>query len=142
MARLPGDTFPLLVRLWRTWLYPHRGTLAVVLVLIALVGGSTGLYPALIKAAFDAFDRTNADRDRIIVSSHCLPLILFMNPSCSHSRKFTHCKSPWSFHRGVGKTVSSGVARGCVRGWRRKAENLVKLFLQSACYRTCALGEM
>ncbi|KAA0121678.1 ABC transporter ATP-binding protein [Methylobacterium sp. P1-11] len=60
MARLPGDTAPLLVRLWRTWLYPHRATLAVVLVLIALVGASTGLYPALIKAAFDAFDRKDA----------------------------------------------------------------------------------
>ncbi|MEE7464645.1 ABC transporter permease [Methylobacterium fujisawaense] len=60
MARLPGDTAPLLARLWRTWLYPHRATLAVVLVLIALVGGSTGLYPALIKAAFDAFDRKDA----------------------------------------------------------------------------------
>ena len=57
MARLPGDTAPLLARLWRTWLYPHRATLGVVLVLIALVGASTGLYPALIKAAFDAFDR-------------------------------------------------------------------------------------
>jgi len=60
MARLPGDTAPLLARLWRTWLYPHRATLAVVLVLIALVGASTGLYPALIKAAFDAFDRKDA----------------------------------------------------------------------------------
>ncbi|MBP1180067.1 ABC transporter ATP-binding protein [Methylobacterium sp. PvR107] len=60
MARLPGDTAPLLVRLWRIWLYPHRATLAVVLVLIALVGASTGLYPALIKAAFDAFDRKDA----------------------------------------------------------------------------------
>ncbi|MGH1571674.1 ABC transporter ATP-binding protein [Methylobacterium sp. P31] len=60
MARLPGDTAPLLARLWRTWLFPHRATLAVVLVLIALVGASTGLYPALIKAAFDAFDRKDA----------------------------------------------------------------------------------
>ena len=60
MARLPGDTAPLLARLWRTWLSPHRATLAVVLVLIALVGASTGLYPALIKAAFDAFDRKDA----------------------------------------------------------------------------------
>ncbi|MCJ2067274.1 ABC transporter ATP-binding protein/permease [Methylobacterium sp. J-030] len=60
MARLPGDTVPLLARLWRIWLYPHRATLAVVLVLIALVGASTGLYPALIKAAFDAFDRKDA----------------------------------------------------------------------------------
>lgn len=32
----------------------------MVLVLIALVGASTGLYPALIKAAFDAFDRKDA----------------------------------------------------------------------------------
>jgi subfamily B ATP-binding cassette protein MsbA len=60
MARLPGDTAPLLARLWRTWLFPHRATLAVVLVLIALVGASTGLYPALIKAAFDAFDRKDS----------------------------------------------------------------------------------
>jgi subfamily B ATP-binding cassette protein MsbA len=60
MARLPGDTAPLLARLWREWLSPHRATLAVVLVLIALVGASTGLYPALIKAAFDAFDRKDA----------------------------------------------------------------------------------
>ncbi|WP_246689855.1 ABC transporter transmembrane domain-containing protein, partial [Methylobacterium sp. WL116] len=60
MARLKGDTIPLLRRLWREWLSPHRGTLAVVLVLIALVGASTGLYPALIKGAFDAFDRKDA----------------------------------------------------------------------------------
>ncbi len=56
MARLKGDTIPLLVRVWRVWLSPHRGTLAVVLALIAVVGAATGLYPALIKAAFDAFD--------------------------------------------------------------------------------------
>lgn len=56
MARLKGDTIPLLRRLWREWLSPHRGTLAVVLVLIALVGAATGLYPALIKGAFDAFE--------------------------------------------------------------------------------------
>ena len=60
MARLKGDTIPLLRRLWREWLSPHRGTLAVVLVLIALVGASTGLYPALIKGAFDAFDRKDS----------------------------------------------------------------------------------
>ncbi|MGW5956531.1 ABC transporter ATP-binding protein [Methylorubrum thiocyanatum] len=60
MARRPllrGDTLPLLGRLWREWLSPHRATLAVVLVLITVVGAATGLYPALIKAAFDAFDR-------------------------------------------------------------------------------------
>ena len=63
MARrllLRGDTLPLLGRLWREWLSPHRGTLAVVLVLIAIVGAATGLYPALIKAAFDAFDHKDS----------------------------------------------------------------------------------
>nr|WP_137829080.1 ABC transporter ATP-binding protein [Methylobacterium sp. L1A1] len=63
MARRPllrGDTLPLLGRVWREWLSPHRGTLAVVLVLIALVGAATGLYPVLIKAAFDAFDHKDA----------------------------------------------------------------------------------
>jgi len=59
MARRPllrGDTLPLLGRVWREWLRPHRATLAVVLVLIAIVGAATGFYPALIKGAFDAFD--------------------------------------------------------------------------------------
>ena len=60
MARraLPkSDILPLLGRVWREWLRPHRATLAVVLVLIAVVGAATGLYPTLIKLAFDAFDR-------------------------------------------------------------------------------------
>jgi ATP-binding cassette, subfamily B, bacterial MsbA len=35
---------------------PHAKALALVLVLVGLVGGATGLYPVLIKAAFDAFD--------------------------------------------------------------------------------------
>lgn len=59
MARnsiLRGDTLPLISRLWRDWMRPHRKTLALVLVLVALVSGATGLYPVLIKAAFDAFD--------------------------------------------------------------------------------------
>ncbi|MER2269271.1 ABC transporter ATP-binding protein [Methylobacterium oxalidis] len=59
MARRPGlktDTLPLIWRVWREWLSPHRATLGVVLVLIALVGAATGLYPVLIKGAFDAFD--------------------------------------------------------------------------------------
>jgi subfamily B ATP-binding cassette protein MsbA len=59
MARkslLRGDTLPLISRLWRDWMRPHGKTLAVVLVLVALVAGATGFYPVLIKAAFDAFD--------------------------------------------------------------------------------------
>ena len=51
-----GDTIPLIRRLWRDWMRPHAKTLAVVLALVALVAGATGLYPVLIKAAFDAFD--------------------------------------------------------------------------------------
>ncbi|MCJ2034751.1 ABC transporter ATP-binding protein [Methylobacterium sp. J-068] len=60
MARraLPkSDILPLLARVWREWLRPHRATLLVVLVLIAIVGVATGLYPTLIKLAFDAFDK-------------------------------------------------------------------------------------
>ncbi|MGE7415046.1 ABC transporter ATP-binding protein [Methylobacterium tarhaniae] len=63
MARRPllsGDMLPLLLRLWRDWLRPHAGTLAIVLVLIAVIGAATGFYPALIKAAFDAFDAKDA----------------------------------------------------------------------------------
>lgn len=56
-ALLKGDILPLLRRVWDIWLRPHRATLAVVLVLIAIVGVATGLYPTLIKLAFDAFDR-------------------------------------------------------------------------------------
>jgi len=59
MARkslLRGDTLPLIRRLWRDWMRPHARTLALVLVLVALVASATGLYPVLIKAAFDAFE--------------------------------------------------------------------------------------
>ncbi|MBM1172997.1 ABC transporter ATP-binding protein [Microvirga arabica] len=57
---LRGDTLPLISRLWRDWMRPHRKTLAVVVLLVALVSGATGLYPVLIKAAFDAFDMKDA----------------------------------------------------------------------------------
>ncbi|MBL0403461.1 ABC transporter ATP-binding protein [Microvirga aerilata] len=59
MARkslIRGDTLPLIRRLWRDWMRPHAKTLALVLVFVFLVAGATGLYPVLIKAAFDAFD--------------------------------------------------------------------------------------
>lgn len=50
-----GDTLPLIRRLWRDWMRPHARTLSLVLLLVALVAGATGLYPVLIKEAFDAF---------------------------------------------------------------------------------------
>jgi subfamily B ATP-binding cassette protein MsbA len=52
---LRGETLRMLGRLWRDWMRPHRGALALVLALVALVAAATGLYPVLIKAAFDAF---------------------------------------------------------------------------------------
>jgi subfamily B ATP-binding cassette protein MsbA len=61
-----GDTLPLIRRLWRDWMRPHAKTLAMVLVLVALVAAATGLYPVLIKAAFDAFDAK--DRTAILVA--------------------------------------------------------------------------
>src|SRR5918993_5816416 len=62
MARLPlhGDTLPLVARLWRDWMRPHAGTMALVLVLVALVAGATGLYPILIARAYDAFAARDA----------------------------------------------------------------------------------
>jgi subfamily B ATP-binding cassette protein MsbA len=50
-----GDTRALVLRLWREWLSPHRGSLALVLALVIVIACATGLYPVLIKAAFEAF---------------------------------------------------------------------------------------
>ncbi len=52
---LSGDTVETIARLWRRWGRPHRGTLALVLVCIALVAAATGFYPILISKAYDAF---------------------------------------------------------------------------------------
>ena len=60
MARPRGDTLPLLLRLWRDWLRLHAPTLAVVLALVALIAGATGLYPVLIARAYDAFAAKDA----------------------------------------------------------------------------------
>lgn len=55
-----GDTVPTIRRLWREWVRPHRATLGIVLVLIAIIAGATALYPVLIKEAYDAFTARDA----------------------------------------------------------------------------------
>src|SRR5688500_12412368 len=63
-----GDTLPLIRRLWRDWMRPHKRTLALVLLLVLLVAGATGLYPVLIKAAFDT--STAKDETAILLAPH------------------------------------------------------------------------
>src|SRR5262245_8841359 len=50
-----ADTLPTIARLWRSWVKPHWPTLALVLVFIAVVAATTGLYPILINMAYVAF---------------------------------------------------------------------------------------
>jgi len=49
------------MRLWREWVRPHWATLALVLILIAVVSAATGAYPLLIKEAFNAFEQKNEE---------------------------------------------------------------------------------
>src|SRR5918997_5342029 len=63
---LRGNTAPLIRRLWREWMRPHAPTLALVLVVITVVAGATGLYPVLIKLAFEAF--TTRDERAIMLA--------------------------------------------------------------------------
>src|SRR5829696_6429502 len=55
LSPVTGDTIPAVARLWRDWMRPHQAQLAAVLALVILVAGATGLYPLIIKVAFDAF---------------------------------------------------------------------------------------
>lgn len=61
---LSGDTIATIRRLWQSQMRAHWRMLAVVLLCIGLVAGATGLYPVLIKHAFDAF--TNKDTQAIL----------------------------------------------------------------------------
>lgn len=56
---LSGDTVATIRRLWRSQMRVHWRVLAIVLFCILLVAGATGLYPVLIKHAFDAFADKN-----------------------------------------------------------------------------------
>lgn len=47
---------PLMGRLWRDWLKPHWLSLIGITIVVAILSGAAGLYPVIIKRAFDAFD--------------------------------------------------------------------------------------
>jgi len=59
-----GDTRVLLLRLWREHLREHRPRIVLVLMLTALMSGTTALYPIVIKQAFQMF----SDRDPDILT--------------------------------------------------------------------------
>lgn len=58
---LPSDTIPLLRRLWREWVRPHRLQIVLVLVLIAIGAAANALYPLLVKGAFDLLEKKDFD---------------------------------------------------------------------------------
>jgi subfamily B ATP-binding cassette protein MsbA len=58
---LPSDTIPLLRRLWRDWVRPHRGTIGLVLVLICVAAITNALYPVLVRQAFDLLEKKDFD---------------------------------------------------------------------------------
>jgi ATP-binding cassette, subfamily B, bacterial MsbA len=62
MARpLAPDTLPLIRRLWRDWVRPHRGAIATVLGLISIAAVANALYPVLVKHAFDLLEKKDFD---------------------------------------------------------------------------------
>jgi ATP-binding cassette, subfamily B, bacterial MsbA len=58
---LSSDTLPLLKRLWREWVSPHRGTIALVLLLIAVAAAANAAYPLMVKAGFEMLERKDFD---------------------------------------------------------------------------------
>ena len=66
MQQARGDARAMARRMWRDWVRPHRASLAVILLLVLVVAGTTALYPLLINQAFDAF--ATRDREAILLS--------------------------------------------------------------------------
>ncbi len=58
-ALLKSDALPLIRRLWRDWMRPHKAMLLLVLAIVIVLAGASSLYPVVIKTAFDAFDQQN-----------------------------------------------------------------------------------
>lgn len=63
---LSSATMPAVLRLWREWIAPRWRMLAVILACIAVVAAATGLYPVLIKRAYEAFEAK--DRQAILLA--------------------------------------------------------------------------
>ncbi len=63
---LSSATMPAVLRLWREWISPRWRMLAVILTCIAVVAAATGLYPVLIKRAYEAFEAK--DRQAILLA--------------------------------------------------------------------------
>ena len=57
----PTEGRGLLMRLWRERVAQHRGELALVLVLMAVVSASAATYPALIQQVFDGLGEADPD---------------------------------------------------------------------------------
>ncbi len=57
---LSDDSSELSRRLWRGWIAPHWPKILMILAVIAVSAGTTGLYPILINKAYDAFGARDA----------------------------------------------------------------------------------
>lgn len=63
---LSRDTLPVIMRLWREWIRPHRAALGLILALVMIIAITTSLYPLLVKMALDAF--TAKDQQVILIA--------------------------------------------------------------------------
>jgi subfamily B ATP-binding cassette protein MsbA len=59
-------------RLWRDWLKPHWPSLVGITVVVAILSAAAGLYPVIIKRAFDAFEA----RDHAAIT--WIPLVVIL----------------------------------------------------------------
>lgn len=58
MAKSPSsDMLPIVKRLWRDWVRPHRSAIGLVLVLITIAAAANALYPLLVKSALDLMEK-------------------------------------------------------------------------------------
>ena len=54
-------TFPLLGRLWRDWMWPHRGMLLLNLLFVFAFAGANSLYPEVIRRSVNALQSGDVD---------------------------------------------------------------------------------